>query len=232
MFRLIVVSVCTFVFTGMSEESGSISIPELRREKPVDFEREVLPLLNKNCIACHNTKEAKADLILETPATILKGGESGPSVIPGNGAESLLIKVSARQEKPFMPPRNNKSGAVALNSTELGLLKLWIDQGATGQVSTALGPVKWQPLPSHLKGVTAVAISSEGQYAAASRANQIFVYHLPSGTLVTRLTDPALLQSGYAKRPGIADRDIIQSLAFSPDGMTLASGAYRSVKLW
>lgn len=213
-------------------ETAAIQVADLKREKPIDFEKEVLPLFKQNCLACHNATDAKADLILETPEKIRKGGENGPAVVPGKAGESLLMKAASHQVKPFMPPRNNKAGAVALKPEELGLIKLWIDQGATGVVSTALGPVHWQPLPSGLHAVNAVALTRDGQFAACGRGNQIFIYRVPTGQLITRLTDPELLKAGFVDKPGVADRDIIQSLAFSPDGTILASGAYRSLKLW
>ncbi|MGV3772449.1 MAG: c-type cytochrome domain-containing protein, partial [Verrucomicrobiales bacterium] len=215
-----------------AKTSGPIPIKSLKREKPVDFSTEVLPLFKKSCLACHNASDAKGEFIMETPQTVLKGGDTGAAIIPGKGSESLLIKLASHQDKPYMPPRNNKAGAPAWTPEELGLIELWINQGATGVVNSALGPVNWQPLPPGLKAVGAVALSNDGQYAAASRANQIFIYNLASGEVESRLTDPELIRSGFSKGPGIADKDIIQSLAFSPDNRTLASGAYRSLKLW
>jgi WD40 repeat protein len=209
-----------------------IAIAELKRDQPVDFAADLLPIFRKSCLACHNATDSKGELVLETPATILKGSEDGPVVVPGKSGESLLLKVASRQEKPFMPPRNNKVNAEPLKPDELGLIKLWIDQGATGVVATASGPVEWQPLPPGFNPINAVAVTPDGQFAACGRANQIFIYHVPSGQFVTRLTDPELLKTGYSDKPGVADRDLIQSLAFSPDGTLLASGGYRVVKLW
>src|SRR5204862_1079599 len=80
--------------------------------------------------------------------------------------------------------------------------------------------------------IYAVAITPDGQYAAASRANQIFLYHVPSKRELGRLTDPSLLERGVYKQPGVADLDLVQSLKFSPDGTLLASGGFRTVKLW
>src|SRR4051812_21202494 len=60
-----------------------IAIAEIKHEGPIDFEAEVLPILKKNCIACHNHASKKGDLILETPQTILAGGSSGSAVEPG-----------------------------------------------------------------------------------------------------------------------------------------------------
>src|SRR6266568_2958893 len=67
------------------------AITEIKRDTPVDFEREILPLLKRSCLACHNATVKESQLILETPVTILKGGDSGPAVVPKNAAESLLL---------------------------------------------------------------------------------------------------------------------------------------------
>ena len=214
------------------EKSTALPIADLKRTDTVDFQKEILPILKRSCTACHNATDHKGDLVLETPASILKGGESGPAVVAGKSGESLLLKVAAHQAKPVMPPKNNKANAPNLKPEELGLIRLWIDQGAKGQVVIQQVPITWQPLPPGLNPIYAIAVTQDGQFLAAARANQIFIYHLPSKTLVTRLTDPNLLKSGFAKGPGIAERDIVQSLAFSPDGMLLASGGYRTVKLW
>jgi WD40 repeat protein len=208
-----------------------IPIAKIDRKTPVDFEKEILPILKNNCLACHNKTTTKADLILETPQDILKGGESGKVVVPKRSGESLLLKIASHQVKPMMPPKNNKVQASDLTSEELGLIKLWIDQGATGEVHGA-GPIVWQPLPEGLNPIYAVALTSDGQFAACARANQIFIYQLPSRQLVTRLTDPQLLKAGIYTKSGVAHRDLVHSLAFSPDGNLLASGGYREVKLW
>ena len=68
---------------------------------------------------------------------------------------------------------------------------------------------------------------------AASRANQIFVYRVASGKMITRLSDPSLNELEiYKDKQGIAHLDLVQSLTFSPNGLLLASGGYRVVKLW
>lgn len=208
-----------------------IAISEIKRETPVDFETEILPLFKASCLACHNHTDAQSDLVLETPETILKGGANGAVVIPSKSGESRLLKIASHGEEPIMPPEDNDAGAVALVPDQLGLLKLWIDQGATGEVK-GTAAVKWQPLPPGVNPIYSVAVTADGEYAACGRANQIFVYHLPSQKLLCRLTDPHLTGEGTEKTLGIAHRDIVQSLAFSADGYTLASGGYRVVKLW
>src|SRR5579875_2699537 len=73
-------------------------LPALRAESPsaadVDFfEKQVRPLLVEHCFKCHGNGKTKGGLTLATRAGILKGGASGPAVVPGDAAKSLLIQA-------------------------------------------------------------------------------------------------------------------------------------------
>jgi len=214
-----------------SGQPAGLEVAVLSRDKPVDFSLEILPILRKNCLACHNARDTDGDLNLETPATIAKGGESGAVVVPGKAAESLLMRHVRQIEKPFMPPRRNKVSAKKLTPRQLGLVESWINEGANGEVTQVAPELKWRPISFAHAPIYATAISPDGQYAAAGRGNQISVYHLPTGRLAARLADPGLAK-GNPATPAFAHRDVVQSLAFSPDGQTLASGGYRVAKLW
>lgn len=231
LLSLFVVASCSSLAVSRAADDKPTAVAAVKHDGPVNFEKEILPILKKNCTACHNAAKAESDLNLENPQAILKGGSSGPAVEAGKGAESLLVTRAAANDDEAMPPQDNKVGAKHLSANELGLLKLWIDEGATGTV-TATETIVWQPLPAGVNPIYAVVLTPDGQYAACSRANQIFVYHVPSGRLVGRLTDPALLKSGIYDKPGVADLDLVQSLAISPDGSLLASGGFRTIKLW
>ncbi len=209
-----------------------IAIAEVKHEGPVDFEQEILPILRKNCLACHNSTKAEGSLVLETPETIRKGGSEGPAVVAGKAGESLLLMLASRQRESFMPPDGNDVGAKKLTSDELGLIKLWVDQGAEGVVTGAGSQIVWQSLPAGVNPIYAVALTGDGQFAASGRANQVFLYHIPSKRELGRLTDPALLESGIYTNPGVADLDMVQSLAFSPDSERLVSGGFRTAKIW
>jgi WD40 repeat protein len=232
--RNTLLSMCLYALAASTSFAQTpIPIVPVKRATPVSFEREILPILQKNCLACHSAAEAEAELNLETPQAMLKGGDSGPSVIPRNGKASLLIKLASHNDDRIMPPKGNDRAAKNLTSEELGLIKLWIDQGATGS-ATGIGvaPKTWRPLPPGDHPIYAVAVTPDGQFAACSRANQIFIYHVATGQLVTRLNDPTLQSTAKDKRPGVAHVDVVQSLAFNREGDMLASGGFRTVKLW
>ena len=201
-----------------------LSVADLKRESPVDFNAEIIPIFKRNCLACHNETKAKAKLILETPEHIRKGGDSGPAVEARNAEVSLLFTTSAHLEDPVMPPPKNKSKAKNLTPDELALLKLWIDQGAKGTANiAAAAPKTWQRVANH-QPIYTITISDDGRYAACGRGHTIYVYDLRLQKLVTTLADPNL-------EGGISHRDFVHSLTFGPDG-TLASGGFRVVKLW
>jgi WD40 repeat protein len=182
-----------------------------------DFQADVFPFLSDNCVACHSKSTRKGGLNLETPADILKGGDSGPAVVPGKGMESLLVKASTHEDADSaMPPRDNKAKAKNLTPEQIGLLKRWIDQGAKPG-KALVREIRWQPLPAHLRAILAVAASPDGRWIACSRGNQLSVYEAGSGK--------AVLQTE-------AHPDQVQSLAFSPDSNLLASGGFREIKWW
>ena len=94
------------------------------------FAKDVRPLLEAKCVRCHGGKVKKADLDLSTPAAVLKGGESGPAVVPGKPDKSPLYE---RVHKGEMPPAKKD----ALAAAEVETLRRWIADGAKVPVGSA-----------------------------------------------------------------------------------------------
>jgi len=191
-------------------------------EKP-EFYQDVFPFLKANCISCHNKTTAKAGLNMETPELMIQGGDSGPSIVPGKSAESLLVEASVHSPDIEMPPPNNKSGAVKLTDAEIAVLKTWIDQGAKAGVQ-AERQVTFKALAPGIDPIYSIALTKDGRLAVCGRGHRLFLYDLAARQFITEITDPAV--------KGGAHRAMVQSLAFSPDGTRLASGSFREVKLW
>jgi cytochrome c553 len=89
------------------------------------FKKHVRPVLAEKCLRCHGGKSTEAGFDLSDRDRLLKGGESGPAVLPGKGTDSLLYKLVARQKEPFMPRRDKK-----LPDDVIARIAEWIDCGA------------------------------------------------------------------------------------------------------
>lgn len=209
-----------------AERELPLAVAEIQRSEPVDFGTDILPLLKRNCLACHHQKEAEGGLVLETLAAVLAGGDTGPGVVAHDAAASLLLTRATGAEEPLMPPEDNAVGALPLTADELGLLKLWIEQGAAGSDDAGVQPVQWQAIPESIRSVYALDVAPDNTLAAVGRANRVVIVDLRTNAEISRLVDPDLT-TGPA-----ADVDLIQSIAFSPDGNRLATGGLRTVRLW
>ena len=70
----------------------------------VDFAKEVQPVLAQRCMSCHSGASAQAGLKAHTRDELLRGGVSGPAIVPGKGSESLLVKKLEGTQGMRMPP--------------------------------------------------------------------------------------------------------------------------------
>ncbi len=94
--------------------------------EPVDYARDIKPILKERCYACHGALKQKAKLRLDTAAHALAGGKTGPAIEPGKPAASLLVeRVSDTDDRSRMPPEGKP-----LTAEQIALLKAWIEQGA------------------------------------------------------------------------------------------------------
>ncbi len=89
------------------------------------FENQVRPLLVENCLECHGdqTEKIRGGLRLTSRAEAIKGGDSGPAIVPGKPDESLLIEA-IHYESFEMPPTGK------LSDDQIGVLTKWIELGA------------------------------------------------------------------------------------------------------
>ena len=99
-------------------------------DKPVDFAKDIQPLLQKNCYSCHGVEHQEGGLRLDQKKRALEGGDSGAEIVPGKSAESRLVRMIAGIDEDFgrMPPDGK---GTPLDGEQIGLVRAWIDQGAT-----------------------------------------------------------------------------------------------------
>ena len=98
----------------------------------IDFARQIKPLLERSCVACHSGEKPRGLFRIDARDAILKGGASGEAaIVPGHSEKSPLIDhVSGKVPESEMPPRAVRERFPALTTDEVALLRAWIDQGA------------------------------------------------------------------------------------------------------
>ena len=103
--------------------------------EPVNFSRQVKPILESACLSCHGPEKPKGDLSIHTRAATLSGGESGTSLVPGKPDDSLLysLTILPEDDDDIMPPKGDP-----LTKAETNILKQWIEEGAEWPVEVTL----------------------------------------------------------------------------------------------
>ena len=115
--------------------------------EPVEFNRDVRPILSDACVSCHgpnqSTRQAALRLDVQEGAFEDRGRYGGPVIVPGNAAESLLFHRITEEDARARMPR----GGDALSSDEVATIRRWIDQGARWESHWAFIPPERPVVP-------------------------------------------------------------------------------------
>jgi hypothetical protein len=133
---ILVCIVAVFIGTGTLADS-EVAESKLS-EADHFFLEQVRPLLASRCLSCHGPDKAEGGLRLDSREATLKGGDSGPALVPGKPEESLLLLAVKRTHKILEMPPEEK-----LASRDVATLERWIREGAPWPPSpsaTDLGP--------------------------------------------------------------------------------------------
>ncbi len=102
------------------------------------FEQRIRPALAEHCFECHGAEKQKGGLRLDSRAGLLKGGDTGPAMVPGKPDESLLFKaISHRDAELAMPSKKTK-----LPEPVIADFARWIADGAVWPAGVAAAPAK------------------------------------------------------------------------------------------
>jgi WD40 repeat protein len=238
--RYLIASMLTLVPATLAAQpkpelpANPIEVIDLKRKDPVIFEKEILPILEDKCMSCHSGPVKSNGYDMATYEALVKGGKRGTAIHAGRPHDSLLIQLSGRTKEPIMPPIKKTGKDDPLSPQQLALIKLWIEQGARGPTTAIVKKprdFKLTRLPDSVKPIGAIAVHPDKSVVVAGRGNSLYVYDAAKGELLRTLVNPDIKDE--KDRPvGVAHMDIVQAIAFSPDGRYLASSAFQEVLLW
>jgi Protein of unknown function (DUF1553)/Protein of unknown function (DUF1549)/Planctomycete cytochrome C len=122
------------VRAGGDASSGRPAASEAFPPEAVEFfEARVRPILAERCVKCHGPRKQSSGLRLDSREAVLKGGESGPAVVPQNAAESKLIQAVSHAVADLKMPPGGK-----LAESDIVSLRRWVDLGAPWGAAPAL----------------------------------------------------------------------------------------------
>jgi len=78
------------------DDDQPIAPVEVKLGREVNYAQDIVPILKKNCVACHNAKTKEGELSLESPDLMRVGGDSGPAIENGKPEDSFLYQVASR----------------------------------------------------------------------------------------------------------------------------------------
>ena len=119
-------SVCLAILVSAASGTAAVHGQQVDRAGRDFFESKSRPLLVDHCYACHSAKKIRGGLTLDTREGVLRGGDTGPAIVPGNAEKSLLI-ASVRHVSPDlkMPQKAPK-----LSDEAIADLVRWVNLGA------------------------------------------------------------------------------------------------------
>lgn len=117
--------ICVWASNSSVADEGGELPPPVDRE--VDFRVGVEPIFAQHCFSCHGAEKRESNFRLDLEQPAKQGGDFGePAIVPGNSAESPVVRYAAGLDDIEMPPEGPR-----LSAEEIGVLRAWIDQGAT-----------------------------------------------------------------------------------------------------
>jgi WD40 repeat protein len=183
--------------------STLIAVAPLLSGAAPSYYREIQPILQKNCVGCHQPAMKSSELDLTTFEGFRTGGKRGAAFTAGAPEQSTIVRFLTGEMKPSMP-----LGGTPLAKGDIDLVREWIKSGAADdspRETLSSGPMVYHQAPV----ITALRFSPDGKLLAVSGNREVLLHDAAGGGLVKRL-------------PGKAER--ILSLAFSRDGSLLVAG--------
>jgi WD40 repeat protein len=186
-------------------------------QEQVSYSKEIVPLLRRQCVGCHQPQSAQAGLQVTTHGAFVKGGGKGAAWVAGKPEESLVMKYLTGEMSPRMP-----FGGKPLAEEQIELFRRWIREGgrddsAGETAAAAMKPVVYRKAPV----LTAFAWAPDGRTLAVAGYREIFLVDA-GGALLARLA-------------GLSPR--IHSLTFNREGTVLAAvggepARFGEVQIW
>ncbi|WP_298864781.1 PSD1 and planctomycete cytochrome C domain-containing protein [uncultured Gimesia sp.] len=217
--------ITTFYFALMASTQNALSA------EPVNFIRDVAPILQRHCLSCHNQRVRMGELSLHSAEALVKGGENGEVLVPRDPESSYLMDLVTESDGAAEMPKDESP----LNKNEIATIRQWITEGATWPKDLILKPpVLWSMKPLQRPAIPAdfrptpqfrirspidVFVAAQHQKAGilpAPQANRRTLIRRLYLDLVGLLPAPEVVESFIADKDPLAYEKRVDQLLSSP----------------
>ena len=192
--------------------------------KPTSYYKDIRPILQQHCLGCHQPAKAGGSYIMTLHAELFKAGNTGKEpIVKGKPEVSQLVtQLLPQGGKPPAMPKEKEP----LPDFQIKKIRQWIAEGATDDTPASVTKVPFDeehpPVYELPPVITALDFSKDGKILAVAGYHEVLLHKADGSGLVARLV-------------GASER--IQSIAFSPDGKTLAvtggdPGRFGEIQFW
>jgi hypothetical protein len=172
----------------------------LHAQTSPSYARDVRPLLAKYCLECHNPKNFKGKLNLESYQAMMKGGRSGEVVVPGKADDSALVLLVEGKDQPKMPP---KEARLQPKPKDIGVLRAWVAAGARDDSdSFKITLPKITPTVPVAPPVAALAYRFDDKALAVAGHREVLVLDPATGAVINGVWKLDGNVTALAYRPG------------------------------
>jgi len=117
----------------------AIGLGHVNAAEDVDFNRDVKPILQSRCVACHGPEKQRGGLRLDSATNVIKGGDSGAIVLARKPQDSAMLKrIMSTDSVERMPPMGER-----LTAKQVATLTAWIEKGANAATGDAIAEEHW-----------------------------------------------------------------------------------------
>ena len=194
-----------FFFSFRASSDPSADAPAVT---PAYFDSKIKPILQQNCYACH-TAAAMSGLRVDSMEALLKGGNSGPAIVPGNPDKSLLIIAVRQTDNDLKMPKGGK-----LKAEEVAALEEWVKLGAPGPQTASVDANS--PKATATTGGAVGAATPAGDFFESRvrpiLANNCYACHTAASASGLRVDSLASLLKGGNSGPALIPGDAAKSL--------------------
>lgn len=184
------------------------SLPAPAADSAALWTTKLQPLLDTHCAKCHGPLEQKGGLELDTPQALLKGGDDGPVIVPGQPDQSSLYQVLAPGSDPHMPPKKQ------LSEAERAIVRDWIaalaEPAAAAPPAAPLAPRSFPSISEAIDALVSEAWQQRGLTPAPPLDDRTWARRLTldlAGRIPTPAEQDAFLQApAESRRAELVDR--------------------------